>query len=158
MSTAAEAINREPQRMTTGVPAAPTLTDHSTAFPGGGASIKFMAVASPTFQPSRSPKQHENRGIDPKHEDMLKTSIAVPPALFRGCHFRALSSHPRDPESESFLASAAREKKVAGGGAHATTHAVALVYSRRCLSAGRCVTCCVIPISSNKNKNNTWGL
>ena len=159
-TTTTEATNREPLvRMATGAPAAPTPTDHSTAYPGGGASKNIMAVASPNFQRAQSPEQHENRGIDPKHRGYtLKTLMAAPPSLFRGWHFRAPSAHPRDPESDGFLAYAAKKKVEAGDGAHATTHAVALVYSRRCLSAGRCVTCCVIPISSNENKNNTWGL
>ena len=35
-TTPNEAINREPQRVATGSTAAPTDTDHSTAYPGGG--------------------------------------------------------------------------------------------------------------------------
>ena len=35
-----EAINREPQRVATGATAAPTDTDHSTAYPGGSSSKK----------------------------------------------------------------------------------------------------------------------
>ena len=45
-ATATKAINREPQRVATGATAALTATDHSTAYPAGGASKKIMAVAS----------------------------------------------------------------------------------------------------------------
>ena len=48
--------------------------------------------------------------------------------MFRGWHFSAPSAHARDAESDSFRACASK-KKEAGGGAHATTHAVALVCS-----------------------------
>ena len=85
--TTTEAINREPQQMATGAPAAPTRTDHSTSYPGGGASKKVMAVASPIFQPARSPKQHENREIDRKYRGCAQefdscTAIAVPRVAF----------------------------------------------------------------------------
>ena len=39
-TTPNEAINRRPRRVTTGTTAAPTDTDHSTAYPGGGSSKK----------------------------------------------------------------------------------------------------------------------
>ena len=39
VDTTTDAINREPLRMATGAPAVPTPTDHSTAYPGGGASL-----------------------------------------------------------------------------------------------------------------------
>ena len=44
-------------------------------------------------------------------EDTLKTSIPAPPSLFRAWHFRAPPSHPRDPETDSFLACAATTKR-----------------------------------------------
>ena len=121
-TTTADAINREPLRMATGAPAAPTPADHNTAYPGGGASKNTMAVAIAIFRTARSPKQHENRGIEPKH-------------------------HARGAKNDSFLACAAKKRKEAGGGAHAMTHAVALVCSRRCLSPGRYVKRCVFPVS-----------
>ena len=66
-TTTDDATNRQPLRMATGAPAAPTPTDHSTAYPGGGVSKKIMEVAIAFIQTARSPKQHENRGIEPKH-------------------------------------------------------------------------------------------
>ena len=39
-TTTPEAINREPQRVATGETAAHKPIDHSTAYPGGGASKK----------------------------------------------------------------------------------------------------------------------
>ena len=50
--TTTEATTREPRPEATGIIAAPTPTDHSTAYPGGGASKPIMAVAIPTFQTS----------------------------------------------------------------------------------------------------------
>ena len=58
--TTTEAIKLEPQREVTGTTAAPTPIDHSTAYPGGGASKNMMAVASPIFQLDRSFQRHEN--------------------------------------------------------------------------------------------------
>ena len=73
--------------MATGAPAAPTPTGHSTAYPGGGASKKIMAVAIATFQAARSPIHYENRGIDPKHRGYAQdfdsfTAVAVPRVAF----------------------------------------------------------------------------
>ena len=99
-TTTTDAINREPLRMATGAPAAPTPTYHSTAYPGGGASTRIMAVAIAIYQTVRSPKQHENRGSTQSTEDALKTSIAAPPSPFRGWPFRAPSAHSRDAESD----------------------------------------------------------
>ena len=48
-TTATEAIKREPQRQATGATAAPMPIRHSKAYPGGSASKKNMAVASPFF-------------------------------------------------------------------------------------------------------------
>ena len=110
-TTTTDAINREPLRMPTGAPAAPTPTDHRTAYPGGGASTRIMAVAIAIFQTARSPKQHENRGSTQSTEDALKTSIATPPSLFRGWHFRAPSAHTRDAESGGFRACAVKKKE-----------------------------------------------
>ena len=61
-----EAINREPQRVATWATAAPTDTDHRTAYLGGS-SKKIMAVASTVFPPGRSVKRDENQAIDPKY-------------------------------------------------------------------------------------------
>ena len=143
-TTMTEAINRKPQRVATGA-AAPTPTDHSTAYPVGGASEKNMAIASPISQSARPNSTRTERSTK-NTEDTLKTSTAASASLFRAWRFRAPSTaHPRDPESDSFLSVAfAAKKKEAGGGAHATTYAVALVYSSRCLSTGSCVTYCVI--------------
>ena len=51
--TTSEAIKRDPQGEATWATAAPTSTDHSTMYPGGGASKQVMAVASP-FVSTRS--------------------------------------------------------------------------------------------------------
>ena len=65
-TTTTEAIQREPQRVSTGATAALTATDHSTAYPGGGASKKIMGVASPILPPARSAKRHGNQAKRPK--------------------------------------------------------------------------------------------
>ena len=82
-------IYREPQRTAAGAPAAPTPSDHSTAYPGGGASKNSMAVAVANFRTTRSPDQHEKRGIDPKHRGHAQdldscTAVAVPRVAFQG--------------------------------------------------------------------------
>ena len=64
-----EAINRESQRVATGATAAFTATDHSTAYPGGGASKNIMSVARPISPPARSAKCHDNQAKRPKTED-----------------------------------------------------------------------------------------
>ena len=58
-TTTNEAINREPQLVATGATAAPTDTEHSTAYPGGGSSKKIMAVESTIFPPARPGKRDE---------------------------------------------------------------------------------------------------
>ena len=82
-----ETIKREPQREATWITAVPTPTDHSTAYPDGGASKKIIVVASPVFQPAPSVKRHENRNIDPKHGGCSQDrdrciGVAVPRAAF----------------------------------------------------------------------------
>ena len=67
--TTTEATNREPQReWRPGHQTRPRLQT-LTVLPQN----KIMAVASPFFQPNRPPKHHEKRGIDRKHDHMLKT-------------------------------------------------------------------------------------
>ncbi|CAN0507824.1 unnamed protein product, partial [Laminaria digitata] len=46
-----------------------------------------------------------------KTEDTLKTSIAASPLLFHAWRFRLPSAHPRDPESDSFLACASKKQR-----------------------------------------------
>ena len=87
--TTTEATTREPQPEATGTIAAPTLTDHSTSYPGGGASKPIMAVAIPTFQPARCSNPIKNRVIDPKtggYAQDFDNTIAVPvsPVAFQG--------------------------------------------------------------------------
>ena len=65
--TTTETINREIQREVAEARPAPTTTHHSTAYPGGGASERIMAVSSAVFQPALLVKRHENRVVDPKH-------------------------------------------------------------------------------------------
>ena len=63
------------------------------------------------FQPARSAKPHENRATTQHTEDALKTSIGVSPSLFRAWRFNAPSAHPREAESDSFLACGANQKQ-----------------------------------------------
>ena len=89
LTTPNEAINREPHRVATGATAAPTDTDHSRAYPGGGSSKKIMAVASTTFPPARSAKRDENQAIDPKHRGKAQDldsciAVTVPCVAFKG--------------------------------------------------------------------------
>ena len=76
--------DRELQRVATGVTVAPTVTDHSTAYPGGGPSAKIVVVASTFFPPARSAKRDENQAIDPKFRGKVQDfdsciAVAVPP-------------------------------------------------------------------------------
>ena len=123
--TTIEAIKREPQREVTGPIAAPTPTDRRRSYPGVGASkvIKLSNRAKKT-------------------EDTLENSIAASPLLFRTWRLRAPSADPRHPESDSFLPCTKKKEEV-GDGVHAAAQTFALVYARRCWSAGRCVTRCV---------------
>ena len=82
-----EVVTREPQREATGTTAVPMPTDHSTSYPGGGASKTIMAVAIPTFQPARCAKLHENQVIGPKNGGHARDldsciTVAVPPMAF----------------------------------------------------------------------------
>ena len=52
-----EAINREPQEVSTGATDALTATDHGTAHPRGGASIQIMAPNFPTSSIGQVPRQ-----------------------------------------------------------------------------------------------------
>ena len=120
--------------------AAPAPTDRRTLYPDVGASEKIMAAASPIFQPPRSAKLHENRRNERKTRVfVLNNFIASSPSLLRARRFEAPSARPRDPEGDGFQAWA--EKGEAGSGAHATTQAVALVYSPRCSSQVSRVLC-----------------
>ena len=106
--TKIEAINREPQRVATGATAAPTPTNHSTAYPGGGTSKEIMAVESQFFNqldrpnPTRTERSTQNT---------LQTSIAASPSLVRPWHFRTPSAHPRHPEGDSCLDCAAERNR-----------------------------------------------
>ena len=62
-----EGIACEAQREATGTTAAPTPTDHGTAYPSGGASKTIKAVAIPSFQPGRSAKTARERMDRPKN-------------------------------------------------------------------------------------------
>ena len=138
--TTTEAIKREPQREATGAIAAPMPTDHSTSHPGGGASKNSRRPQAHFFGLLDRPTITKTKQTSEKTENMLVTLIATSPLMFQARSLRAPSAHPRDPESDSFLSCATKKKD-----AHATTQAVALIYARRCLSFGRCVTWCVIP-------------
>ena len=89
-TTPNEAINRETNRVATGATAAPTGTDHSTAYPGGGSSKKIM-VTSTISPPARSAKRDENQAIDPKYKIQRKAqdfdsciAVADPCVGFKG--------------------------------------------------------------------------
>ena len=60
--------------------------------------------------------------------------IAASPSLFHAWRTRASSAHPREAESDSSLARVAKTE--ACGGAHATMHAVALIYKNVVVSQG----------------------
>ena len=94
--TTIEAIKCEPQREVTRAIAAPTLTHHSTSYPGGGTSKVIMALAIPFFRPARLAKNHENPANEQKNGGYardLDSCITV--LLFRTWHLRASSAHPR---------------------------------------------------------------
>ena len=74
--TTIEVITRETQREVTGAIAAPTSTDHGTSYPGGGASKKIMAAASPFFALLDRPTITKNEQTSKKNEDKLEASIA----------------------------------------------------------------------------------
>ena len=85
--TTSESIKRKPQPEATEATAVPRPTGHSTAYAGGGASKKIMAVASPIFQAARSVNRHEYRVIDPNHSRYSQDldsciGVAVPRAAF----------------------------------------------------------------------------
>ena len=106
-----EAINRELQRVATGATAAPTDTDHSTAYPGGGSSNKIMAVASTTFPRARSAKRDENQAIDPKYRGKYQDFDSCTPSRIRAWRLRASSAHSREAESDNFLSCAAKKNR-----------------------------------------------
>ena len=81
-------------------PRAPT--GHRTAYPV--APKQNHGGRKPNVS-TRSISQTQNT------EDTLKTSIVASPPLFRAWRFRVPSVHPRDPESDSFLACAAEKKR-----------------------------------------------
>ena len=113
-TTPNETINREPHRVATVATAAPTDTDHSTAYPGGGSSKKILAVAITIFPPARSAKRDENtrtKGSTQNTEEKLKTSIAASPSLSRALRSRASSAYSREAESDRFLACAAKRNR-----------------------------------------------
>ena len=86
-NTTTEATHREPQRVATGATAALTAT---TPYPGGGASKKIMAVASPILPPTRSAHRHDNRTKRPKAQRIAQDfdgsciAIVVPCVAFLG--------------------------------------------------------------------------
>ena len=88
------------------------LLDHSTAYPGGGASKKSLRSLAPFCPQLDRPSATTNKRSDRKHRGWLKTSmIAASPSLFRAWRFWAPSAHPREAESDSFLTCAAKIKQ-----------------------------------------------
>ena len=70
-----------------------------------------MAVASPILLPARSANCHDNQAKLPKTQGIVHSMIATSPSLFRAWRFWASSAHPREAESDSFLACAAKTKQ-----------------------------------------------
>ena len=98
-----EAINREPHRVATGATAALTATDHSTAYPGGGASKKNMAVSISILPPARSAKGHCNQANRPKTKRIAQDfdDICISVAVLCVAIWASFA-HPREAESDSF--------------------------------------------------------
>ena len=142
-----EAIDREPPlRVAPGATAAPTDTDHSTAYPGGGSSRKIMAVARTIFPPARSAKRYTRTMRSTQStEDNFKTSIAASPSLTRARRLRASSAHSREAESDRFLACAAEKNRCcrrrARDDARRRSHLLPSVLT------GCSVNCCFFPVS-----------
>ena len=106
----------------------------------------------PFFNQLARPSRTKTDPTSQKHEYLFKSSIASSPSLLRVRRFDTPSAHPRDPGGGGFLASDGQRKERLA--ADAPPQAVALVYPRRCSLAGRCVTCCAIPLSPClKNEN-----
>ena len=109
--TTIKAIKRKPEREVIKAIAAPTPTDHSTPYPGGGASKSIMAAAIPSFHPARSSNNHEtpaNEEINGGYARDLDICIITTAAL-RTWRLRASSAHPRHPESDSFPSCATKK-------------------------------------------------
>ena len=83
--------------------------------------------------------------------------VAASPSLSRAWCFRASSAHPIEAESYCFLARAGKTKAEACGGAHATMHAVALIYNR-VVSRGLREMLSVFPIGKKHRQyvRNAW--
>ena len=132
-TTTTEAINREPRRVATGATAALTATDHSTTYPGGGASKKIMVVASPILPPARSAKCHDNQAKRPKTQRIAQifndSCIAVTVTCVA---FFGFSTHPR-LRVVAFLARAAKTKpKLAAACTQACTPSLSSTINRDC--------------------------
>ena len=78
-TTPNEAINREPQRVATGSTAAPTDTDHSTAYPGGRSSRKSRRSQAQFSHQLDRPSATRTKRSTQNTEEKLKTSIAASP-------------------------------------------------------------------------------
>ena len=65
-----------------------------------------MAVASPNLPPARSAKCHDNQAKLPKTQ-----RIAASPSPLRAWRFFTSSAHPREAETDSFLAWASKTKQ-----------------------------------------------
>ena len=74
-TTPNEAINREPQRVATGLTAAPTDTDHSTAYPGGRSSRKSRRSQAQFSHQLDRPSATRTKRSTQNTEEKLKTSI-----------------------------------------------------------------------------------
>ena len=138
------------------------LLDHSTAYPGGDASKKIIAVTSPILLPTLSAKCHDKQAKRPKAQRMAQNFddscivVAVPCVAFL-----SPSAHPREAESDSFLTCAAKTKQrlaVAG------TRPCTLSLSSTIVGVNR-VLREILRYSDRKNidntyliRNNTWFL
>ena len=131
--------------------------NHSTAYPGGCASKKIMAVASPILPPARLAKCHDNQPKRPKTQELKASMIAASPSLFRAWRFWASSAHPREDESDSFLACAAKAKQRLAA-AHTRPCTPSLSSTNVAVSLGlREMLHYIIPIAKKeKNIDNTY--
>ena len=148
------------KRGATGATAALTATDHSTMYPGGGASKKYHGGHKPNFatksigQVPRQPSEaNENT------EELEASMIAASPSLLRTWRFWASSAHPREAKSDSFLACAAKTKQRLAA-AHTRPCTPSLSSTNVAVSLGlREMLHYIIPIAKKeKNIDNTLSL
>ena len=127
-------------------------TDHSTAYPGGGASKKSWRSQAQFCHQLDRPSATTSKRSDRKHKGINQDfddsciAVAVPCVAF----------FELPPPTQKRLRV---NKTEACGGEDATMLVVALVYNQSCLSTGGSERSCVIPIGKKHwqyVRNNTW--